>query len=66
MKCKKCSLLTIYHNDVVDEWGALCASPQTPSTVAHKQLINYGGLRMAIGATAADHEEEETDMQKED
>ena len=49
---KKFGLVTIRHNDVVDELGSLCASAITPSAVTHKPLINYGGKRTVTGATA--------------
>ena len=53
LQCKKGSIITIFHNDVSDGWGALCDSALTPSIVYHEPLINYGGKRTVMGATVA-------------
>ena len=43
LQCKKGRLIVAHHNDMADEWGALCAAALTPKYVSHKPLINYGG-----------------------
>ena len=55
---EKIGLVTICRNDVVDDWGALCASSLTPLAVAHEPLISYGGRQTVTGATEAEPEEE--------
>ena len=59
LQCKKVGLVTICHNDVADEWGALCASAITLLAVAHKPLISYGGQQAVTGSTVAEPEEED-------
>ena len=54
LQCKKGVRVTICHNDMADKWGSICASVLTPSDVAHKPLINYGGRRLVTVATAAE------------
>ena len=53
LKFKKGFLVTIRHKNVADDLGALCTSTLTPSAVAQKPLINYGGKRTVMGATVA-------------
>ena len=54
MQYKKGGLITICHNNVADEWDALCASALAPSAFSQKPLINYGGQKMVTGETAAE------------
>ena len=42
-QCKKGRLIFAHHNDMADEWDALCTAALTPKYVSHKPLINYGG-----------------------
>ena len=41
-QCKKGVLFFLRHNDVADEWGALCDAALIPKLVTHELLINYG------------------------
>ena len=68
-KCKKGGLVTIRHNNVADECDALCVAALTPSEVAHKTLINYGGQQAVTGDAAAEtrkHGEEEREKRQGD
>ena len=65
MKCKRGGLVTVRHNNVADEWGALYAAALTPSAVAHEPLINYDGRRMVKGGATESLGYEELDKQEE-
>ena len=64
LQCKKGGLFTARHNNVPDEWGDPCAATFTPSAVAHKPLINYGGRQMVTGRAMAKVDEEELEKQE--
>ena len=42
LQCKKGRLVFVHHNNMADEWGAMCAAALTPKYVSQKPLINYG------------------------
>ena len=66
LQCKKSGLITICHNNVADDWSALCASALTPLDIVHKPLMNYGGQQMVTGATVVEPKEEEKERRKEE
>ena len=66
LECQKGGLISIGHNNIADEWGALCASTLTPSSVADEPLINYGGRRTVTGEIVSEPEEEDTERHKEE
>ena len=59
LQCNRGGLVTVFHNALAAEWGTLCTSDLTPSAVAYKPLINYGGRRTVTGreTSEADYED---------
>ena len=66
LQCNKCCLINILHNDVADDWGALCATDQTPLVVSHEPLINYGGQQTRKRAPKAKPKYDEMEIREEE